>query len=219
MASVQTTSIDNGELATWDIPNPIPANAAPRGEMVYRGQVVVPAKDAADQSIWTLTLNLPPNFVYRLEDLHVGVTYLIEQTLEPVDEGTGGWQAGMFVQIFETSPLAGGQVPILTDQFLLWNQHFAEGANEQVIDNLSTGVRFTNGTLALATDFRVPAGQFASSKLINSTGGASFLLRYVDASNDDTVAITIDWFARLQQFTIAQGRDYRIRMPTPTTHA
>lgn len=187
--------------------------------MIYRGQVVVPAKILTDQSIWTLTLNLPPNFMYRIEDFHVGVTYLVEQTLEPVDEGTGGWQAGMFVQIFETRALAGGQVPVLSDQFLLWNQHFAQLANAQVIDNLSTGVRFTNGTLALATDFRVPAGQFVSSKLINSVGGASFLLRYVDASDDATVAITVDWFARLQQFTIAQGRNYQMRMPTPTTHA
>lgn len=219
MTSIVTASVDNGILDTWDIPNPEPVNGAPRGEMVYRGQVEVAAKILTDQSLWTLTLNLPPNFIYRIEELHCSITYLVEQTLEPTDEDTGGWQAGMFVQVFETENVAGGQAPVLKDQFLLWNQHFAQGANEQVIDNLTTGVRFTNGTLALATDFRVPAGQAISSRLINSGGAANIFLRYVDVSDDATVAITIDWFARVQQFTVAQGRNYQIRMATPTTHA
>jgi len=63
MATVPTTSTDSPPIRPYVGPD---AGINPVGEIVFSGLEVIPGKSAANESEWTLTLNFPLNFAYRL---------------------------------------------------------------------------------------------------------------------------------------------------------
>lgn len=201
MADVTTAAVDGGTVTFWDIPQGV--TGVPRGEVIYQGSQLVPATENMDTSMFTLTLNLPRNWAYKMMELRVFAQAIDNATFVDYDTGIH----------VTASTDKDGVSAVFSDQFILWNVLSASTAY------VSTGRSFvfSNPTDINFTEYaRVP--QLPGYFLDASDGGRLFL-RWCNDTTDDTNAITIGWYAKLYQYSVEQIRSWAVHQPFPQMNA
>ncbi len=202
MATVTTSSVDNGQLRNWNVPGAsrLRNSIIPRGEVVFAGSDTIPALDALDESNFTLQCNFPRNFWYRL------VPEIWVNTFAA--SGTGGVaDPNGAMRVILSSDALG-----FTDfTFLLHNEDFF--VNDAGAFELS-GIGVTGVANRVVRPFKPLSG--VPSDLIDAQSDAARLfLNWVDVSTDDTAAILVQWRIRALQYDADQVREYPVHTPQP----
>ncbi len=76
MALVTTSIVSGYDYANWNVLEGgfQPEDSIPRAEILFTGTDTIPAKILTNESLWTLTCNLPRNFVYRCVEMRLWCT-------------------------------------------------------------------------------------------------------------------------------------------------
>lgn len=203
MADVTTSAQDNGDLTTWAIPKadtpPIFGEGAiPRGEMVYRGSLAIPAKLAADESRCSIQLNLPTNFAYKLADISFaaqGSDSADFTDFEPAvrglitaDQGGVSSVQSLFVPLYSDMQYA------TTNARMSFQLHFTSNAVDRMV---TFSPAYVPGTI------------------IRAETGGRMSLTWMDVSTDASNEVTAHWYARFLQFDLTQLNSFPIHVATP----
>lgn len=163
---------------------------------MFAGTQAIPALGAGDESRWTLQMNFPRNFVYRLVEALVSVT------------------AGATADF--TDPEPGMRVLVSSDagDFNQWSFPLTTIAFEDDSASLpiAIGIAFTSVTPDLMAFYRppVPIGSF-----IDAAAGAARLLVTWMNRNPTSGAVTANFRFRALQYDQDQVRKYPVHTPTP----
>ncbi len=186
MATVTTTTLTSGDIFTWTTP---PGVGAPRGEILFSGQQIIPLKDAANVSIWSLICTLPRNYVWRMAECR----FEAESDATVVFDD---WERGARVQVSAN----GGS---FLDNFGCYAE--ARLYNQSINSN-----PFTVATNDVFAAFRVPdlEGYF-----IDARDDATISISWLDVSSDATAITNIRFRVRCFMYTQEQFLNYAMHVP------
>ena len=193
MAVVNIAATDNGDLRTWDLPQPL--EGQPRGEVVFQGTDVITAKSATDTTSFTLQCNFPRNFVYRVVEASINAF---------------GPDNGVFADFEDAMRcIVSSDAPDFDDfSAVFFNEMHA----------LDVNVASFQHSLVATNDFMA---QFLLTKPIDgavidsNAGAARLFVSWVDASADSTAALNIFWRIRALQYDVAQYNNYAMHNALP----
>lgn len=193
MTIITTAVVDVGIRRNWTVnPNDL---ISPIAEIIYHGQNAIPSKLSTDQNLFTLELQIPDNFAYRMVDLHLqlagtqgvvmldfaggasfefnnaGVTERVGQVIVPraVVDGVGLLEGGGYIKI-----------PGVTNDTV---EHF-------ILDQ-------------------------AYDEAFVVTSAGQLFLRLNDSSTDATTATSLIHHCRMLQYTIEQFNHAPMHSPLP----
>lgn len=191
MATVTTSLALSARLQNFDVPGTLPADSNPFAVAEFIGSVIVPLKDALDDSVVTVVQTLPKNFIFKIATINVHYTCAesadlldLVRLITPgtIGQGVGGLNQNLMLEI------ANGQTPVkrqLTGQ-----------------DFIALGHPVGDYQLPIRT------GIFS--------GDETLTWQWVDNSSDDTLAITIFFRMRMLMYTVAQFRNFPMFNAVPT---
>lgn len=87
MVDITTATTSVPLLTNWDIPPGDQIGIQPRGEVVFAGSQIIPALVAGDENRWTLQMDFPRNFHYRVVEALVSVTTDLSVDLNDAEPG------------------------------------------------------------------------------------------------------------------------------------
>jgi len=203
MVDITTAVVDVGTLVTWDAPGgPASRSVVPRGEMRWDGSAVVPSKLAADENLWTLAMQFPGNFVYRLVEARI-----FQLAATDVPAGKAKTLTGT---ITSDAP---GEDDLF---FQMYN------ATNRDSDGDFDAYEFTfTSTAAHMMTFYEPSESWNKLSAPIDAGGdsARIFMRWCDASGTITDACTFFWRFRALVYDIDQARSWQMHTPLPVIAA
>jgi len=119
MTDITTATVATPEVMLWDVPPDPQMGLQPRGEVIFQGNATIPALGTNDESNWTLQMQLPKNFAFRIVEARVqqfsgsdndvidpdaGMRVIVDSDAPRFQQ----WNFGLSRQIFEddsTSPV------------------------------------------------------------------------------------------------------------------
>lgn len=174
--TVDTTSPAHPER--WAIPPGYQTSAMPRGIITFAGTETIPAKLAADQTVWTLTCNFPTNFIYRLFDFRV------------LMNGT----AGDVVDATSAMPIT------IVDDHNTWGFCAAQEAAPSGVESPLKSTTEVQECYEARGSARTPP----STVIQNTSGSANLQVNLVDPSGDTTAEFTFTWHIGCYQYDVSQ---------------
>lgn len=191
MADVLTVTTGIPHIDTWDVPPDVQRTSIPRGRVLFDGFDTIPAKLAADDSLWTLNMVMPRNFIYRLTEARV------------VARSTG---AAPFVD-FSTQML----VSMSTDDRA--EQEWFFGLLMPVSFDFNFGSE-TDHRVGLFTAQAEVMGRY-SVPFDSSLGAARIAVSWADLSADATDAVRVDFRFVALMYDVEQARSWEFHAPAP----
>lgn len=185
----------------WDVPPDPQQGLMPRGEVLFAGSQTIPAHGTGDESLWTLQMDLPRNFWFRLVDVNMTGVYQSDNDVEEP-------QPGMRVLVDTDAP---GQTQW---NFPLRQVDFPEGTASPPI-----GIRIT---FKSATEnehmsfFHVPVGVQVDRFIDNSNGSGRLFLSWIDDGAAVTGDIIMSFMFRLLMYDTEQIFKFPVHTPVPT---
>lgn len=199
MATVNITTADAGLPQNWQSPGgyDLQFSGIPRGEIVYQGSQVIPAKDAADINVWALTCTLPDKFCYKLVETRISATFSDSADGADVEDG---------VRVVMTDD-------DFSDAFSLGPPPFFDG----LALPSTKGFRFQAGAefwmLEMARwGTADPPPRFMKAQ----AAPATIVVNWMDASSDSSAAWTAFWYLRVFTFDISQLNAFAAHYPVRT---
>jgi len=189
MATVTTTSTDNGSLRSWRVPPDSSESAVPMGEVTYSGNQIVAAKDAANVSMWNLQCNMPRNFVYQLTELVI----TIRSSLAALSD----LEKGIHCQVTTD---ASGLSAVFSRAFTLGAFSYPAPNVISSANNQASFVMDDAGLVAVA-EYKPVA---LPKNFFDASDAGRFFFSLIDPTSDSTVAWTASWYMRLMQFDVTQ---------------
>ncbi len=199
MADITTATVSNGDLKTWDIPPLALQSIVPRGEVLFQGSQVIPAKLAADQSLWTLQCNFPRNFVYRLVEVRFWAV---------TDDST-------VYDSFSTSitGLVSTDAPDEDAWYFMCPGQTGTSLNAlSAVFNIITFL-FSSAAQSFIGFYR-PVEPVNAPIDVGSGAGRLFF-RWADITNDATDPVTVFFRIRALMYTVEQARSWQMHTPSP----
>lgn len=194
MALITTATVDVGVIENWDRPagqdNPIPI-----GKMEYGDLVAIPLKAAGNESLWTLTVTLPRNYVW------VPTRFKL-QTFSESEADLAQWEPCM---LGTTVDGVGDTV----DPFIV-------GAITVGIAEISFLIADT-GASSVIKPFEILPNQFPSHAIECGQGAGSLNLSWFDTNGSETAITNVLYRITCLQYTIDQFRKFPIHTPQQIT--
>jgi len=198
MATVSTSSSDNGQVSTWSIPpGSTPPGQVSRGEVVFQGSDQIPAVGAGDDSLFMLQCNFPRNFIYRVVEWRAWVVGNSEGALEGPEQAL--------------TLIVSSDAPDFNDFYALAPMtSWFDGAAGAPVSNL-------NYVPSAATNDRMSFFKLSQpiDTFIDSNAGAARLFHRWVNPTASTSAFTIYWRIRALMYDVEQLRKYSVHTPTP----
>lgn len=195
MVDVTTATVAEPRLNLWEIPPELVDSPIPRGEVFFEGLQLIPAKVAIDESLWTLQMTFPRNFVYRLIEAQVVV--FADTSVPFTDFGVG-----MTVLVSTDAPQESDWY------FALWNEQYYAGSGNTALQFL-----FTSADPDYFATFQPQ--QYIKAPINAGLGAARLFLRWVDITADATLAVTAHYRFRALMFDVEQERKWQMHAPAP----
>lgn len=165
----------------------------PRGEILFAGTQVIPAKINTDESLWTLQCNFPRNWVFRIVELRIWAT---------MDDmaAASDWANGMSCLVSSDED-SDWMFPIQNVS------HRFTGTDMALkFTFISVSPSFIEFFMPdLAVDAPIRTGQ----------GSARLFIRWVDNSGDSTVAVTTFFRIRALMYDVDQDLSWAMHTPVP----
>lgn len=189
MAAVVIVTNPDPIMRMWDIPSGADDSLVPRGEVVFAGNQTLIAKVAIDETLWTMPMVLPRNFVYRVVDARVMAT--------ANDSGTmTDFGAAMRISVSH------GDV-LIPDWFF-------------VLERIQAEFPFTISAGTNWSEFFEPgANQKVDAPINANRADATLLLEWVDISADITAQVIVWFHFRALIYDVTQARKWPMHTPVP----
>lgn len=194
MAVDLTAIVDPGARRTWT--NVQGDMISPIAEIIYHGTTAIPSLLAADQTLVTLELQLPSNFVYRMVDFHLQLRAPQGVVFSDFSPGASFefQNAGVITRV--------GQMLVPFSEI------------DPSIGTLeSGGYSMEPGVLNDMVEHYVLDQAYDEAFLITADG--QIFMRLADASTDATVAAELVHHCRVLQYTIEQFDHAPMHSPLP----
>lgn len=201
MATVTTTSTSIAKPIFWDVPPgaELDLTNVPRGEVLFDGSESIPAKDAADVSVWNLLCVLPRNFVYRLVEFRLWA-------LAPDISDFTDWDAFMR-----------GSVTPNPDPGPLGAQFFFQLTNKVGVNSAFTVFSYPISTGGAADNVAFFNTDVKLEPAITcNDGNGEIAVSWLDTTADATGITIAHWRIRALVYDISQYRNYAVHVATPT---
>lgn len=191
MAVISTSSTLLAEVSNFSAPATL--GGEPFSVAEWIGTLVVPAKDAANQSLATITLTFPESFVFKIATLHIHYTAAVGPDI--------------FDLVKQVTP------GIIGQGFKQTNQNLVISSQRIQLDGAGTNFRVTGEDNMIMSQ---PVGNYqVPIRTGNFAGDNSMSWQWADLSSDASVAITIVFRMRAMMYTIEQFNQFGMFAAVP----
>lgn len=197
MVDITTATVSPFLLTTWDIPPGSQVGLQPRGEAIATGLATIPALGASDENLWTLQMDFPRNFHYRL----------VEASMNAVSDSVADLedpQNGMRVLVSSDAP-----------GFAAWSFFMAYDQLPNGTDAPDVVARVNFASVTTDDSFSSFHSVGPIDGFIDAANGAARLLSRWLNLNPTTAAIDMSWRFRALVYDQDQVRKFPVHTPTP----
>lgn len=196
MADIITESIPIPKSTNWANPSNVGGNVSgiPIARITFQLNVNIPSKLAADVNVLLVTMNLPRNFVYRLDNWMVRSWG--DSLTAQID-----FQKSMGVRVTQNTP-GGGALFI-----------YASSDNDTFFHTGSQAIRVYQSQFLWETQWARPVD--INRLLIDtSEATADVQLSLIDVSTDATIATQLQFYVTFLQYSVDAVNSWQLNTPT-----